>query len=163
MRHIGGMTVVRQDGLICARTARDLDIMLGNVPMWLSATIVDFQGTLQWSAAPRPSAGTAKSQAMWPVHALTRASATPVERRDTKCYKPGHLAIDCTNDKACNNCRKSGHLARDCPNDPVCNLCNISGHVARQCPKADVLGERGGRDDGPWPEVLRMMMRGVIM
>lgn len=60
------------------------------------------------------------------------------------CYKQGHIAVDCTNEKACNNCRKTGHLARDCPNEPICNLCNISGHVARECPKAEVLAERGG-------------------
>ncbi|KAF9605578.1 hypothetical protein IFM89_017921 [Coptis chinensis] len=26
------------------------------------------------------------------------------------CYKTGHIAVDCTNDKAYNNCRKTGHL-----------------------------------------------------
>lgn len=53
------------------------------------------------------------------------------------CFKPGHLAADCTNDKACKNCRTSGHIARDCHNEPVCNICSISGHVARLCPKGD--------------------------
>ncbi|XP_042432822.1 DNA-binding protein HEXBP-like [Zingiber officinale] len=56
----------------------------------------------------------------------------------------GHLAADCTNEKACNNCRKTGHLARDCTNEPVCNLCNVAGHVARQCPKSGTLGTFGG-------------------
>ncbi|KAG6479658.1 hypothetical protein ZIOFF_063126 [Zingiber officinale] len=59
-------------------------------------------------------------------------------------YKQGHLAADCTNEKACNNCRKTGHLARDCTNEPVCNLCNVAGHVARQCPKSGTLGTFGG-------------------
>lgn len=44
------------------------------------------------------------------------------------CYKQGHIAADCKNEKACNNCWKTGHLARDCPNDPICNMCNVSGH-----------------------------------
>ncbi|XP_042437082.1 cellular nucleic acid-binding protein-like [Zingiber officinale] len=60
------------------------------------------------------------------------------------CYKQGHLAADCTNEKACNNCRKTGHLARDCINELVCNLCNVAGHVARQCPKSGTLGTFGG-------------------
>lgn len=62
------------------------------------------------------------------------------------CFKPGHLAADCTNDKACKNCRTSGHIARDCPNEPVCNICSISGHVARLCPKGD--SNHSDRDRG---------------
>ncbi|KAF3780667.1 ATP-dependent RNA helicase [Nymphaea thermarum] len=66
----------------------------------------------------------------------------------SNCYKQGHLAEECTNDKACNKCRQTGHFARDCTNEPVCNSCNISGHVARQCPKA-------GRDGGaPLRDIL---------
>ncbi|KAI8533077.1 hypothetical protein RHMOL_Rhmol11G0268100 [Rhododendron molle] len=57
------------------------------------------------------------------------------------CFKQGHIAADCTNDKACKNCRKTGHLARDCRNEPVCNVCNISGHVARECPKGNAIDE----------------------
>jgi hypothetical protein len=51
------------------------------------------------------------------------------------CYRPGHLAVECWNEKACNNCREPGHLARDCLNSPVCNGCSLRGHIARDCPR----------------------------
>ena len=51
------------------------------------------------------------------------------------CYRPGHLAVECWNEKACNNCREPGHLARDCLNSPVCNGCSQRGHIARDCPR----------------------------
>ena len=67
-------------------------------------------------------------------HRAKECTAPPTPPGDLRlcnnCYKQGHIAADCTNDKECNNCRKTGHLARECLNEPICNMCNVVGHVA---------------------------------
>ncbi|KAE8725605.1 Detected protein of confused Function [Hibiscus syriacus] len=123
------------------------------------------QSTLLLNAQPSLYAGTAANQATLQTTVQMRESATPMGslgivletallctappmppgdvRLCNNCYKPGHIAADCTNDKACNNCRRTGHLARDCANYPICNLCNVAGHMARHCPNSNMIGDRG--------------------
>nr|AFK44277.1 unknown [Medicago truncatula] len=68
---------------ICARTARDLVIMLENALMLRFATIVVFQGTLLLNAPQNPCAGIAKNLATWPAIVQMRAFATPVVKLAT--------------------------------------------------------------------------------
>lgn len=122
-----------------------------------------FSGTLHQSAQHSCGVGIVENLGMLQVAVPMKAFVMHVAGLDTvprialipellpadlrlcnNCYKLGHMAADCTNDKACKNCRKTGHIARDCQNEPVCNLCNVSGHMARQCSKGNSLAQRGG-------------------
>lgn len=73
------------------------------------------------------------------------------------CYKIGHIAKDCNEDKEylqkrCLNCLMPGHIAKECSNQPKCYNCNIEGHRAESmvCPKyrewvKDMKNNKGGK------------------
>ncbi|KAJ2442114.1 hypothetical protein GGF42_007068, partial [Coemansia sp. RSA 2424] len=57
-----------------------------------------------------------------------------------KCYRPGHIAKDCTT-ITCAVCGNDGHTSKDCKlTGNVCHACNMRGHIASECPQRTESG-----------------------
>ncbi|KAJ2743140.1 hypothetical protein GGI20_003968 [Coemansia sp. BCRC 34301] len=65
-----------------------------------------------------------------------------------KCYRPGHIAKDCTT-LMCTVCGNDGHTSKDCKlTGNVCHACNMRGHIASECPQRTHSGSSQQRSRG---------------
>lgn len=58
------------------------------------------------------------------------------------CHNPGHVARDCTEERACYRCKQTGHSSKECPEEnpryeKTCYVCGDPGHLQSACPSTE--------------------------